>query len=288
MTDYGIDEGTMSRIRMPTPEPTGTRAPVKIKKPLTASDKQFLADIKTAVQEALTPTEPTKITVALLKAADSTNSDEYYTSLVDSLNQYAEIYEVNTPLRVAHFLSQIAVESGFKLVEENGNYSAARMREIFGCKGGSKNYIASTGDCSLGRLREKLWTEEATYAHNAKKLLSYVYGARLGNGNEVSGDGYKYRGRGMIQLTGKDNYQAFTTKHNSESYDEKDFVGNPDLLLETTYGVEAAFFFWDSNKINALADSDNVTKVTLAVNGGSNGLADREGRLKAVKKALGI
>ncbi len=90
------------------------------------------------------------------------------------------------------------------------------MRKTFGCKGGSRQYDKNTDDCKLGRLREKLWTQESKYAHNPKNLANYVYARKsLGNGNELSGDGYKYRGgRGIMQLTGKNNYQMFTNKHN--------------------------------------------------------------------------
>lgn len=231
-----------------------------------------------------------KMTTALLKAADSTNKDAYYDSIVEMMNEYAEAYAIDTALRVAHFLSQIGHESGFRIVEENGNYSAARMRKIFGCKGGSKNYDTAKDDCTRGRLRDKLWTEETTYAGNSKNLLGYVYASRLGNGDEASGDGYKYRGRGMMQLTGKQNYSKFTASHNEKNPDDpRDFVANPDLLVtDTKYGIESAYFFWDARRINAIADSDNVRDVTIAVNGGLNGLPDREARLTRVKKALGI
>jgi predicted chitinase len=231
-----------------------------------------------------------KITTTLLKAADSTNTDKYYDSIVEMMNQYAEAYAINTALRVAHFLSQIGHESGFRIVEENGNYSAERMRKIFGCKGGLKNYDAAKDECTKGRLRDKLWTEKTKYANNSKNLLGYVYASRLGNDNEASGDGYKYRGRGMMQLTGKTNYSKFTASHNKKNPDDpRDFVANPDLLVtDTKYGIESAYFFWDSRGLNAIADSDNVGDVTTAVNGGLNGLPDREARLKRVKKALSI
>jgi len=231
-----------------------------------------------------------KITTASLKAADSTNKDSYYDSIVEMMNRYAEAYAINTALRVAHFLSQIGHESGFKIVQENGNYSAARMRKIFGCKGGSKNYDTAKDDCAMGRLRDKLWTEETRYAGNPKNLLGYVYASRFGNGDEASGDGYKYRGRGMMQLTFKANYSKFTASHNQKNPDDpRDFVADPDLLLtDTKYGIESAYFFWGSRKINAIAYSDNVHDVTIAVNGGLNGLSDREARLQSVKKALGI
>ena len=231
-----------------------------------------------------------KITTALLKAADSTNTHEYYDSILEMMNQYSEAYEINTPLRVAHFLSQIGHESKFKIVEENGNYSAKRMREFFGCRGGPRNYNAAQDECTAGRLREKLWTEESKYARNAKNLFSYVYASRLGNGDEASGDGHKYRGRGMMQLTGKTNYSQFTASHNQKNpNDPRDFVANPELLVtDRQYGIESAFYFWDARSLNAIADSDNVRNVTIAINGALNGLADREARLQRVKKALGI
>jgi predicted chitinase len=231
-----------------------------------------------------------KITAELLKAADATNTDTYYKGIVDAMNKYAQAYSFNTKLRVAHFLAQIGTESSFRIVEENGSYTAKRMCEIFGCKGGSKNYDAASDDCNLGRLRDKLWSQETTYTHNSKNLLSYAYASRMGNGDEASGDGYKYRGRGMIQLTGKDNYRAFTNAHNSKNpNDSKDFVANPDLLITSPeYGIESAFYYWDSNGGNAKADTDDVNAVTLAVNGGYNGLADRKARLENVKKLLGV
>ncbi|WP_336999325.1 hypothetical protein [Pantoea agglomerans] len=117
---------------------------------------------------------------------------------------------------IAHFLSQIGHESGFVITEENLNYSGKGMRRIFGCKKGPKNYNKANDDCDLGRLRNKLWTQESTYAHHPENLANYVYAGRMGNDDEASGDGYRYRGRGMIQLTGKDGYQYFTNIHNKK------------------------------------------------------------------------
>ena len=235
------------------------------------------------------------ITVALLRAADNSNNEEYYKTIVDSLNEFAKTYAVNTPLRIAHFLAQIAHESHLRSIEENGKYSAKRMREIFGCKGGKKNYNKATDDSingTIGRLRPKLWDEENKYANNPKNLLSFVYASRssLGNGDEASGDGYTYRGRGMMQLTGKANYSAFTIAHNKKSpNDEQDFVANPDLVFTNkSYGVESAFYFWDSKKLNSIADEDDVEKVTIKVNGGTNGIDDRKAHLLKLKQMLGI
>ena len=238
--------------------------------------------------------EKATITIALLRAADDSNTESYYKDIVEIMNTYAKAYAINTPRRVAHFLAQIAHESRLKSTEENGNYSAKRMREIFGCKGGPKNYDPATSDCKLGtdgkpaRLRDKPWTEEKTYANNAKNLLNYVYASRLQNGSETSGDGYKYRGRGMIQLTGKANYDAFTKCHNKKNPNGlRNFVANPDLLItEPKYGIESAFFFCEANNLNSIADTDKINDVAMAVNGGLNGLSDREAWFARIKKVL--
>ena len=117
-----------------------------------------------------------------------------------------------------------------------------------------------------------------------------MYANRLGNGDEASGDGYRYRGRGLIQLTGKDNYAAFTTAHNARNpADPRDFVAQPDLVMsELKYAIESAFYYWDARTVNTLADLDDLEQVTRAVNGGLNGLEDRGARLASIKKVLGI
>lgn len=236
------------------------------------------------------------VTVDLLIVADGANGADYYQSIVAPMRRYADAYSVNTTLRLAHFLAQVGHESGFRATEENGRYSAQRMREVFGCKGGQAGYDKGADDCRLGpdgkpaRLRAKLWTAEATYANNARNLLGYVYASRLGNGDEVSGDGYRYRGRGFIQLTGKANYRSFTDCHNERSpADRQDFVVQPDLLLsELRHALESAFYFWDVRDINRIADTDSLADVTFAVNGGDNGMEDRAARLARIKKALGV
>jgi predicted chitinase len=239
--------------------------------------------------------QPT-VTLALLRAADTSNPDDYYAGIVDALNDYARRYQVNTPLRLAHFLAQIGHESGFRALEENGNYSALRMREIFGCRGGRAQYDKTSDECRLGpdgqpaRLRPKLWLEADSYAGNPQRLLSYVYANRLGNGDEASMDGYRYRGRGLVQLTGKDNYAAFTAAHNAHNgADLRDFVAQPELIMsELNYAIESAFYYWDARTVNLLADQDDLEQVTRAVNGGLNGLEDRGARLASIKKILGI
>jgi predicted chitinase len=247
-------------------------------------------------QQPLPQSGQAAVTVALLHAADASNADSYYAGIVDALNDYARRYDVHSPLRLAHFLAQIGHESGFRATEENGHYSAPRMREIFGCRGGRAQYDRLGDDCRLGpdgqpaRLRPKLWLEADSYAGHPERLLSYVYANRLGNGDEASGDGFRYRGRGLIQLTGKSNYAAFTETHNARApHDPRDFVAQPDLLMsELNYAIESAFYYWDARTVNALADLDDLEQVTRAVNGGLNGLEDRGARLASIKKALGI
>ena len=173
--------------------------------------------------------------------------------VIEQIPDTAKKFNITTPLRLAHFLSQCCHESGgFRLVNENVNYSAAGLKGIFG------KYFP-------GNLSE-------SYARQPQKIASRVYGGRMGNGAESTGDGYKFRGRGYIQLTGKDNYTRFG------KFIGEDTVANPDLVA-TKYPLASAAFFFDSNKLWSICDkgSDNatVTAVTKRVNGGTIGLADR-------------
>ena len=230
------------------------------------------------------------ITLKMVLAANLSNNEKQCKIVVSYLNKYANAYGMEDEKEIAHFLSQIGHESGFEIIEENLNYSAKGMRRILGCIKGPKQYNKDIDDCNLGRLRNKLWTEPDNYSNNPESLANYVYANRMGNGDESSGDGYKYRGRGMIQLTGKDGYQYFTNKHNEMSPDnEQDFVGNPDLVIsEIEYGVESAFSFWLSKGLNKTAKTSNVKAVTEKVNGGQTGYADRLQRFNAVAPLLGL
>jgi len=233
---------------------------------------------------------PQLITIEMLRAVEPLNSEAYYERIIPHLNQYAILYEVQTPRRIAHFLSQVGHESSFHITEESLNYGAKRMREIFGCNGGSKHYNKSTDDCSLGRLRNKLWTDAAYYEHNAEHLGNYVYANKNKNGDESSGDGYKYRGRGIIQLTGRGNYSSFQDFHNSIApQDTKDFLSNPELLVsEVKYGVESAFYYWKINNLNSVAETGDVKSVTQIVNGGQNGYDDRKERYNRLAPLLAL
>lgn len=236
------------------------------------------------------------VTASLLAVAEDTNGPEYYRRLVDPLNRHAHACAVDTPLRLAHFLAQVAHESGIRATEENGSHAPQAMRELFGCKGGPAGYDRARDDCLPGpggkpaRLRPKLWSAEATYAHHPRNLLSYVYALHLGNGDEVSGDGYRYRGRGLLHLTGKADYRAFTARHNNAwPGDRRDFVAHPELVSsELDYAIEAAFHVWDDRGLNTPADQDDIREVTRGVDPSLDGLADRAARLARIKRALGI
>ena len=163
-------------------------------------------------------------------------------------------FGVNTPLRLAHFLAQCGHESGgFRLTQENLNYSAKGLRGIF------KKYFPTDALA-------------AAYARQPQKIANRVYGGRMGNGPEASGEGFKFRGRGYIQLTGKSNYAAFDLAV------EDDILSNPDLV-STKHALASAAWFWKKNGLNLIADTgasnEVVTKITKRVNGGTIGLPDR-------------
>jgi len=174
-------------------------------------------------------------------------------SVIAQIPDTAKKFGITTNLRLAHFLAQCGHESGgFKAVTENLNYSADGLVKIFG------KYFNST--------------TAAGYARNPEKIASKVYGNRMGNGSEASKEGFKFRGRGYIQLTGKENYTKFG------KFIGEDIVSNPDLVA-TKYPLASAAFFFNSNKLWTIcdkgADTATVTAVTKRVNGGTIGLADR-------------
>ncbi len=181
---------------------------------------------------------------------------------IDALNKVLPENGINTPLRVSHFLAQVIHESGhFKTNVENLNYSASALKSVF------KKYFPT----------DELANQ---YARQPEKIANRVYANRMGNGPEASGDGYKYRGRGLIQLTGYNNYKHCRDEMNM------DIVKNPDLLLVPEYALKSACWFWNDNNLNQYADKDDITTITKRINGGTNGLADREANLKRAKKIL--
>ena len=174
-------------------------------------------------------------------------------SVLAQIPDTAAKFNITNTLRLAHFLAQCGHESGgFKAVSENLNYSADGLKKIF------PKYFP-------GNLNE-------SYARQPEKIASRVYGSRMGNGDESSKEGYKFRGRGYIQLTGKSNYSSF------DKLVEDDIVGNPDLVA-TKYPLMSAAFFFNNNSLWSIcdkgADDATVTAVTKRVNGGTIGLPDR-------------
>ena len=189
------------------------------------------------------------------------DAEQYIQHLEEVLPKYGI---ADSRLRLAHFFSQILHESGcMRFDMENLNYSSDALRKVFG-----KHFTTE---------------EEAdAYARNPEKIANRVYANRMGNGDEASGDGWKYRGRGLIQLTGRSNYQAFAAW-----MDDARVMDQPDLV-STEYAVHSAVFFWDRNNLNRLADDDDVVGLTKRINGGMNGLAHRKELLNKANGLLGM
>ncbi|PXX79160.1 glycoside hydrolase family 19 protein [Rivihabitans pingtungensis] len=171
-------------------------------------------------------------------------------------------YQINTPLRMAAFIGQCSHESGgFRTLNENLNYSAQGLRNTWPSR----------------------FPDDATanaYARQPEKIANKVYGGRMGNGPEASGDGWRYHGRGLIQLTGKANYQAAGAALGV------DLVANPDLAATPKYAALTAGWYWDTHKLNALADKQDNTAITKAINGSTLGLIDRQRRISDLLEKL--
>jgi putative chitinase len=186
-------------------------------------------------------------------------------TVADQIPAVIDKFQINTPLRLAHFLAQCAHESGnFKTVTENLNYGAAGLRSIFG------KYFKDDASAKVSERKPE-------------KIANKVYASRMGNGDEASGDGFKFRGRGYIQLTGKDNYSAF------DKVVDDDILSNPDLIA-TKYPLLSAAWFWNSRSLNTLADKGatvaDVTAITKKVNGGTHGLSERISKFKLFVETL--
>jgi len=173
-------------------------------------------------------------------------------------------YKITSPLRLAHFMAQIAHESGnFRFVTENLNYSEKGLLTTF------------RSHFNLSNVKQ--------FARNPEKIANKVYANRIGNGNELSGDGFRFRGRGYLQLTGRANYQEFS------KFIGEDCVANPDLVA-TKYPMDSAIWFFNKNRIWEICDlgssRDIVVRVTRVVNGGINGLEDRVTKFNSFYNSL--
>lgn len=170
----------------------------------------------------------------------------------NSLNETCERFAIDSPFRIAGFISNVAHESaGFKFVKENLNYSAASLMRVWSSRFPTLE-IAQR------------------YAMQPEKIANRAYSDRMGNGDEASGDGWKYIGRGLIQLTGKNNYVAYSLACDNEA------LQHPEIVEQPKYAAESAGWFWSVNRLNQLADAQDITGMCRRINGGLNGLDDRQ------------
>ncbi|KOE68731.1 hypothetical protein D18P1_0311410, partial [Aggregatibacter actinomycetemcomitans serotype f str. D18P1] len=219
-------------------------------------------------------------------------------ALLEALNKYGEIYEINTPLRIAHFLAQCAHETNFTTVSEGTKFRKKNARNTY------RKYREASPD-----IQNSICPGSDDSYCKQPELFNFVYGGRTGN--NTTGDGYTYRGRGYLQLTGKANYALYKEKHNQFSPgDIKDFVANPDLVSSNLdYAVESAYLYWRylgshtiHKDINHFADmgttEDVIKKVSASINGWrgdlngvpakANGYDDRLLRFNAIARYLGL
>jgi len=181
-----------------------------------------------------------------------------------ALEQALPDYDINTPPRVAAFIAQCSHESGgFRFLKENLNYKAE----------------------SLSRVWPKYFKDPTVakqYAHNQEAIANRAYASRMGNGDEASGDGWRFCGRGLIQLTGRSNYQAFADSI------ETDINDIPEFLATFEGAVQSACWFWESNNLNKWADTGDILTLTKKINGGVLGLADRQKHYQHALHVLGV
>lgn len=210
------------------------------------------------------PDTPNLIQLDSLQIVMPKTSSDVLAPFVSALQEKLPDFAITTPLREAHFIAQLAHESGgFKYQIENLNYSEDALKAVFG----------------------KYFPDDLAkdYARVPEKIANRVYASRIGNNDEASGDGWKYRGRGLIQLTGKANYQQC-----ADSIGEN-IVEDPDLICnDPNVSVSVACWFWQSKKLNQLADDDKLEDITKRINGGLHGLASRQAYLTSCKNLLNI
>jgi putative chitinase len=190
--------------------------------------------------------------------------DAWYAALVEVMPKY----DITTERRAAHFISQCAHESNnFRSLEENLNYSEKSLLAVFG------RYFGAAPKA-----------DAAEYARNPEMIANRVYNDEFRKykmGNVEEGDGWRFRGRGLKQLTGRDNYTRFGKSVDMTAEEAAEYVATP------AGAVESACWFWDTNNLNAIADTDDVVKMTKKINGGNIGLADRQARYKKAMEVFG-
>lgn len=198
---------------------------------------------------------------SIMPMAIKSNIEKYLTPLNQTMHQY----KINTPLRIAHFIAQLAHESAcFRVTTENLNYSVTALQSVF------PSYFP-TQEIAL------------QYARKPEQIANRVYANRMLNGDENSGDGWKYRGRGLIQLSGKENYI------NCDKALQLNLLDSPEQLASVpSAACDSAGWFWEEKKLNQYADEDNIKAITRKINGGDNGLSERKKFLAGAKLTLNI
>ena len=198
---------------------------------------------------------------------------------IDAIRHTCEEFEINTPQRIAGFLAQTAHESGgYTMLSENLNYKAATLAACwpnrFAVLGPDKKPKKENGKLVPSAVANSI-------AGKPELIANMVYSSRMGNGPAESGEGWKYRGRGLKQLTGKDNYARCGRDLGI------DLVGNPDLLLEPLYAARSAGWFWKANSLSTFADKGDIEGMTKKINGGLIGYAQRKALYDKCLAAIG-
>lgn len=198
------------------------------------------------------------ILVRAVPSAKKETLEKYYDAFVATFLKF----NINTPLRQAAFLAQCAHESGsFTATVENLNYSKEALVKVW------PKHFASVAFATA-------------YHRQPEKIANRAYRDRMGNGDEASGDGWRYRGRGFIQLTGKNNYAAYGKAIGVDT------VKQPELIEQPLHIVMSAGWFWNTNSLNSLADKEDTLGITKRINGGTHGLEDRKSKYETARKVL--
>jgi putative chitinase len=194
-------------------------------------------------------------------------ANPYLDNWYSAISEILPVYEINTPERVAAFIAQCAHESGnFKFLKENLNYRAASLRKVF------PKYFAD----------DAIAADYAGRANKQEAIASRIYANRMGNGDEASGDGFRYLGRGLIQLTGKNNYTLFAAAIDTPLEEI------PEYLQTFEGAVQSACWFWEQNNLNQWADKKDILTLTKRINGGTIGLDDRIKHFNHALHVLGV
>lgn len=201
---------------------------------------------------------------AAVKAMAAPNADKAVIKDIIDNQDILPNAGVDTPKKIAHFLSQVGSESGgFKVAVENMNYTAKRLMQVW-------------------PKRFKTLEVAKQYEHNPQKLANFVYANRMGNGNAASGDGYRFRGRGLIQITGREMYK------NIGDFTHLDLVNHPEIAEHAEHALLIATGGWKFDKVDKLSENASVEDYTQRINGGQTNIMDRKMRFKKVCEVMGI